>query len=176
MKNTSFNSKLVRLKAVPHRVDVASPDKFQFHTGSIKSAIGRMLPSPVKGGFNSILVRLKDQEVLRLHSAKQGFNSILVRLKAWLKSTDPIGAARFQFHTGSIKSENCCRHCLSITRFNSILVRLKEEDTPVAKALRQFQFHTGSIKSKSDVVAHLLVNVFQFHTGSIKRFTCTDYR
>ena len=56
--------------------------KFQFHTGSIKSDRRGFYSDMMIQGFNSILVRLKDQ--------KQSFDGLL--------------DGEFQFHTGSIKS------------------------------------------------------------------------
>ena len=57
-------------------------EKFQFHTGSIKSTSDKIDLMPWVGGFNSILVRLKAESVADLVRQSQGFNSILVRLKA----------------------------------------------------------------------------------------------
>jgi hypothetical protein len=56
-------------------------DLFQFHTGSIKSNKNRQTVSQAFQRFNSILVRLKDQEYTMLMNAND----------------------LFQFHTGSIK-------------------------------------------------------------------------
>ena len=55
---------------------------FQFHTGSIKSAVER-LNNTLWHSFNSILVRLKAASCsLHRKSYVLSFNSILVRLKA----------------------------------------------------------------------------------------------
>ena len=54
----------------------------------------------------------------------------------------------FQFHTGSIKSENSDSEEEDDSGFNSILVRLKVQALHTEKSLiAAFQFHTGSIKS-----------------------------
>ena len=56
---SSFNSILVRLKAVS-RDDIGGGFiKFQFHTGSIKSLREIAGKDTLEEGFNSILVRLK---------------------------------------------------------------------------------------------------------------------
>ena len=88
---------------------------------------------------------------------------------------------------------------VGVSRFNSILVRLKG-DAIHATLLHRFlfQFHTGSIKSKADMTKgvkeicfnSILVRLkgkiakfftmrqlkFQFHTGSIKRSVSTACR
>ena len=56
--------------------------------------------------------------------------------------------ARFQFHSGSIKSAGTDRP----ESFEHL-----------------FQFHSGSIKSGSDVCFFYPIRQFQFHSGSIKR-------
>ncbi len=57
--------------------------------------------------FNSILVRLKARSKQTIAFRSSGFNSILVRLKAVTASAVPLMSIKnkFQFHTGSIKSE-----------------------------------------------------------------------
>ena len=77
------------------------------------------------GGFNSILVRLKDRSPLRMITASR----------------------KFQFHTGSIKRLVVMRCCFVDVSFNSILVRLKAGAEIRIHGLTSFQFHTGSIKS-----------------------------
>ena len=59
-------------------VDVS---KFQFHTGSIKSGADNVLNLLEHIGFNSILVRLKAVLSWLRGGKPGGFNSILVRLK-----------------------------------------------------------------------------------------------
>ena len=77
----------------------------------------------------------------------------------------------FQFHTGSIKSLRVLDSHKHDTRFNSILVRLKDlqGDSILMRNLK-FQFHTGSIKSWARVDVSDWISAFQFHTGSIKSF------
>ena len=58
---------------------------------------------------------------------------------------------------------------ICLNSFNSILVRLKEEeDILVNVVFNKFQFHTGSIKSLSKTYLWEPFAAFQFHTGSIK--------
>ena len=99
--------------------------KFQFHTGSIKSAGFEMLAYTVRG-FNSTLVRLKESFSTMSGQVVSGFNSTLVRLKG--------ERALIIVHLD---------HC-----FNSTLVRLKEVGEPGVAYKVEFQFHTGSIKSR----------------------------
>ena len=106
---------------------MTNDDRFQFHTGSIKSPCS-----------------------LLAHSTSQCFNSILVRLKDYLKLIHGcITHYLFQFHTGSIKSEKGNRSsCYGQNSFNSILVRLKVSLLLLSRQPHLvFQFHTGSIKS-----------------------------
>ena len=55
-------------------------------------------------GFNSILVRLKVGTEMLGFAIAHCFNSILVRLKVAEQGLHVAYDARFQFHTGSIKS------------------------------------------------------------------------
>ena len=58
-----------------------SPEEFRFHTGSIKSQMGKRCNLDGTG-FDSILVRLKDETGLQVCRSTSGrFDSILVRLK-----------------------------------------------------------------------------------------------
>ena len=125
----SFNSTLVRLKGDESRQGTPiTLDKFQFHSGSIKSY--RLLDADMRyrlDGFNSTLVRLKESPVTSSPLPVVCFNSTLVRLKAeWKDSASIVSSC-----------------------FNSTLVRLKVDT--VVKALseereQKFQFHSGSIK------------------------------
>ena len=81
--------------------------QFQFHTGSIKRVMPSYLSFRFHTCFNSILVRLKGSQRLARWQLRQRFNSILVRLKVYpFERRDTWHINTFQFHTGSIKSEN----------------------------------------------------------------------
>ena len=60
-----------------------------------------------KARFNSIVVRLKGNFCVRYSHYDKGFNSIVVRLKAVRRLFLCAGLLRFQFHSGSIKSNLC---------------------------------------------------------------------
>ena len=99
-----FNSKLVRLKADVWTTRSDNPTTFQFQTGSIKSQ-----------GYQTALNDL----VLR-------FNSKLVRLKVTAPYSG-LTTEKFQFQTGSIKRlTKKMREMDDLLSFNSKLVRLKE--------------------------------------------------
>ena len=55
--------------------------RFRFHTGSIKRPTEREVEKTASVRFDSILVRLKDQDKPANQSTEPGFDSILVRLK-----------------------------------------------------------------------------------------------
>ena len=102
--------------------------------------------------FNSILVRLKDNCLRGGYNYDESFNSILVRLKDVAGLAGQFDLTLFQFHSGTIKSQTTDWgvsylksafqfHSGTIKRvatlrplasnqtsFNSILVRLKEEN------------------------------------------------
>ena len=99
---------------------------FQFQTGSIRSvAMSSEAHSMIR--FNSKLVRLEAKRASDRHLYIRSFNSKLVRLEGseHLAISDRID--RFQFQTGSIRSEF------------SVLYRF---------CLVLFQFQTGSIRSR----------------------------
>ena len=83
---------------------------------------------------------------------------------------DPItDLDEFQFHSGSIKS--CHKGVVEYgrPRFNSTVVRLKEDSkTETEIAAIAFQFHSGSIKSLEHEQKERYHHRFQFHSGSIK--------
>ena len=57
----------------------------------------------------------------------RGFNSKLVRLKARVDGMLSVASSRFQFQTGSIKSQTWLTCVIEHAGFNSKLVRLKEK-------------------------------------------------
>ena len=97
-----FNSKLVRLKAC---------------------SIGPGYT--LETGFNSKLVRLKAGYLQRAINRLLCFNSKLVRLKGVNPRTIGANNRKFQFQTGSIKSNLKSGLKRFQSRFNSKLVRLK---------------------------------------------------
>ena len=82
----------------------------------------------------------------------QCFNSIVVRLKVSQIQPGYCSIPRFQFHSGSIKSER---------------------DEARTDAADMFQFHSGSIKSNEIVPVSCGLCEFQFHSGSIKSILST---
>ena len=81
--------------------------------------------------------------------------------------------ARFQFHSGSIKSF-CSRFVLGtalLFQFHSGSIKSGCASGCASTASAWFQFHSGSIKSHTCILTPVLVNWFQFHSGSIKRAT-----
>ena len=110
---------------------------FQFHSGSIKSAMRSCASRKVSG-----------------------FNSIVVRLKAGMVEVKVNGVLVFQFHSGSIK-----RKVLLVERsklypcFNSIVVRLKAHYySCYRRSPSAFQFHSGSIKRNRPTETQKLTN------------------
>jgi len=76
-----FNSTLVRLRPTDLASFEASlSDKFQFHSGSIKTESGAWSFNSLYG-FNSTLVRLRPRPAKRSEACRCGFNSTLVRLR-----------------------------------------------------------------------------------------------
>ncbi len=97
---------------------------FQFHDGSIKGAL-------VDGytihhlSFNSTMVRLKEQgPPHRQHMTLFQFHDGSIKGKQGIILKKSIG---FQFHDGSIKGNLQHYTPIPIYRFNSTMVRLKED-------------------------------------------------
>ena len=125
----SFNSIVVRLKADCHWPMLDRYPMFQFHSGSIKRVSVAFSSWRWYRRFNSIVVRLKEclKGVASIY--EQSFNSIVVRLKGESHQRHLARWLKFQFHSGSIKSDDICLW--------------PDNDVP-------FQFHSGSIKSQPD--------------------------
>ena len=122
---------------------------FRFHTGSIKSHHRmRKETDPVTQRFDSILVRLKDDQMkeavtlfaqFRFHTGSiKSFESAFRQVRMQLLFRFHTGSIkryrgmdrrerriRFRFHTGSIKSHENAAEAVAIMSFDSILVRLK---------------------------------------------------
>ena len=77
-------------------------------------------------GFNSTMVRLKDELPVNAPTADSGFNSTMVRLKGPGDDHALSIKIMFQFHNGSIKSDIFdLIPQRRAARFNSTMVRLK---------------------------------------------------
>ena len=100
---TRFNSTLVRLKVEIDQSAVEANEGFNSTLVRLKAPTvqSARLRKPC---FNSTLVRLKAPTVQSARLRKPCFNSTLVRLKESKRRADAAEKARFQFHTGSIKS------------------------------------------------------------------------
>ena len=99
--------------------------QFQFHTGTIKSAISSLVYMPTfKFQFHTGTIKRKGR------GSRSGdyryFNSTLVRLRDCKFAETCRKTTLFQFHTGTIKRDTA-----------SVLTALATI----------FQFHTGTIKS-----------------------------
>ena len=83
--------------------------------------------------------------------------------------TTPYLQRLFQFHKGSIKTNNIKAYVVGVNKFQfhkgSIKTDLGEAHFVVAD---MFQFHKGSIKTWTGGLYCLSLHVFQFHKGSIK--------
>ena len=102
-----FNSILVRLKDPSTSSTNSTSLKFQFHTGSIKSAESRESARiHLRFQFHTGSIKRKSVSLI-LQQTVPSFNSILVRLKDWVEDRRTDDYGQFQFHTGSIKSGVC---------------------------------------------------------------------
>ena len=92
----NFNSIIVRLKAVMHKINKFEFSIFQFNYCTIKSVTSTSHTHNLVN-FNSIIVRLKDYPHAENLSARNDFNSIIVRLKACLnKQEDALNKISIQ--------------------------------------------------------------------------------
>ena len=110
-------------------------NKFQFHTGSIKS-LTDYTKRELRLSFQFHTGSIKRPLSIMPRFLMFSFNSILVRLKVKHNNDEMTPYIEFQFHTGSIKSLRRILH---------------------PRMIYMFQFHTGSIKS---VVAPYQVLVY----------------
>ena len=120
-----FNSKLVRLKANGYKVGLIGELEFQFQIGAIKR----------KPRLETRLRRLQFQFQIGAIKSDTGRRVL-------------FAGEVFQFQIGAIKSETRDASFLSISSFNSKLVRLKVNKMVVvnANSLSTFQFQIGAIK------------------------------
>ena len=119
----NFNSIKVRLKPAVNAHLSALFAWFQFHKGTIETAILRNICDKYNN-FNSIKVRLKHELQMSFSTDYINFNSIKVRLKP-SKVCPPWVASSFQFHKGTIETPGKAHVRLVCGNFNSIKVRLK---------------------------------------------------
>jgi len=120
-------------------------------------------------GFNSNMVRLKE-DGQAVHTLLQlGFNSNMVRLKAF--EARELGYVISCFNSNMVRlkerirrNHRKCNRC-----FNSNMVRLKVLlSIIINQYILTFQFQYGSIKSARLLFDCCLFVVFQFQYGSIK--------
>ncbi len=162
---------------------------FQFHFGSIGSVYeGSFIIQ--QSSFNSTLVRLEDMQTIEkitcftvsiplwfdwkylrqiiINYIKSSFNSTLVRLEASPPISSKYSVPPFQFHFGSIGSEED-----SIGIFNNtVSIPLwfdwkGDESIDMENPIVLFQFHFGSIGSFITIERTANSSLFQFHFGSI---------
>ena len=141
-----FNSTLVRLRQGLIVPTEAMEVAFQFHSGSIKTALQaarRVAAAEFQFHSGSIKTQLEPGS----RAALKGFNSTLVRLRPRLRRRRTRRRRQFQFHSGSIKTVPV---------------------VPGRQAHSEFQFHSGSIKTGTARMVKGNARAFQFHSGSIK--------
>ena len=76
----------------------------------------------------------------------------------------------FQFHKGTIKTDDRRNKQALFADFNSIKVRLKRLLLMYCICVVIFQFHKGTIKTNSRSRRRRQGDEFQFHKGTIKTF------
>ena len=118
------------------------------------------------------------------------FNSIKVRLEHKMREYSNFYAALFQFHKGTIRTNNLLKSKKLHVNFNSIKVRLEhnklavklesnanfnsikvrlEPKYPISSIESlKFQFHKGTIRTQSVKFQKLYFRLFQFHKGTIR--------
>ena len=74
----------------------------------------------------------------------------------------------FQFHNGTIKTITSFARILTMSNFNSIMVRLRQPAQLYPHRQRPFQFHNGTIKTYNELRQDTNDVQFQFHNGTIK--------
>ena len=95
------------------------------------------------------------------------FNSIKVRLKLQLIKSERRTQI-FQFHKGTIKTNNDKTWCKDAHPFQFHKGTIKTCLTPYKRVLLVFQFHKGTIKTGSSGGYAKIGSSFQFHKGTIK--------
>ena len=118
--------------------------------------------------FNSIKVRLRPPLMRWPLRTSCCFNSIKVRLR--LKTIyQVVTINQFQFHKGSIKTQELCEllPALSPFQFHKGSIKTRKPLPSLHRDL-PFQFHKGSIKTIISQPNPRGQRMFQFHKGSIK--------
>ena len=121
--------------------------------------------------FNSIKVRLRHRSSLfaTANPPSFQFHKGSIKTNEQIKGLPPPPI--FQFHKGSIKTSDTFYVPQQRYNFNSIKVRLRRARlTPDTMRPTQFQFHKGSIKTLISNLFKVNKKIFQFHKGSIKTF------
>ena len=127
-KKPRFNSIVVRLKGEDVGAEIIRISEFQFHSGSIKSAQGRVAQRPtVQFQFHSgsikRLMGFPDDHIVSEFQFHSG------SIKRSIANVPTISQTKFQFHSGSIKRRLPTRFSnRKPACFNSIVVRLKVGD------------------------------------------------
>ncbi len=65
----------------------------------------------------------------------------------------------FQFHKGTIKTNDNWQTTITVTDFNSIKVRLKPEEEVANQRVSAFQFHKGTIKTRRQCEGRMSVRI-----------------
>ena len=91
------------IKTAPNTPFNYTSNLFQFHEGPIKTDATTRLPT-LKHSFNSMKVRLKQQQGYYIHFVCSMFQFHEGPIKTAYGSADASHAAAFQFHEGPIKT------------------------------------------------------------------------
>ena len=139
-----FNSIKVQLELITTDTTFIFHE-FQFHKGAIRtysfcSSVSNLC------NFNSIKVRLEQEQSKEYEELARYFNSIKVRLEpsSSPSSSPPSG---FQFHKGAIRTHQLLSANAMKMHFNSIKVRLEQGQSRLQKGHVSFQFHKGAIRT-----------------------------
>ena len=141
----NFNSIKVRLEPDSWYISYDCIVTFQFHKGAIRTVVKAEVRL-VSSYFNSIKVRLEQNQVRGLSAYVLDFNSIKVRLELNKNVT---------YQDNQID-------------FNSIKVRLEPSTLAYHISTAPFQFHKGAIRTARLLVLIDLFQKFQFHKGAIR--------
>ena len=74
----------------------------------------------------------------------------------------------FQFHKGTIRTDDFTQYLNDKTDFNSIKVRLELPGLCQAVEVSGFQFHKGTIRTRERATEGRTDRPFQFHKGTIR--------
>ena len=97
--------------------------------------------------FNSIKVQLEHTNFLQGGQPDINFNSIKVQLEL-LRVAFVALINLFQFHKGTIRTDDANVPAVRVPNFNSIKVQLEQENAHSNQhEQRKFQFHKGTIRT-----------------------------